>query len=456
MFFLGIRRRFIFLEISEKCSDLLSNIRESSTVSHINSKHVVSKSRSRCLIDSEIRSKRSEGHRLLSTTPTPTPTSTPTPAPEPRKTCLYDLHVENRGKIINFSGWLLPVQYQEAIAASHQHTRTFASLFDVGHMMQTHVSGKNATDFLESLTTCDLKNLNKGCAVLTVFTNKNGGILDDLIITKTDQDKYFMVTNAGRRDEDSKLLRQQQEKFKAQGKSVNLEFLNPLEQSLVALQGPTAASVLQSIMKIDLKKLKFMNSVETEVLGSQIRVSRCGYTGEDGFEISMSENIARKLVEMILNTPDTKLAGLGARDSLRLEAGLCLYGHDINEEITPVEAGLTWLIAKRRRVEANFPGAQTILSQIKRGPGKKRIGLTIVHGPPAREGACILTPEGERVGKVTSGGPSPTLGRSIAMGYVPSELAQPGGGILVEVRGKTYKATVTKMPFVKTNYYVGK
>ncbi|XP_076182321.1 aminomethyltransferase, mitochondrial isoform X2 [Ptiloglossa arizonensis] len=320
-------------------------------------------------------------------------------------------------------------------------------------MMQTLVSGSNATEFLESLTTSDLKNLGKGSAVLTVFTNENGGILDDLIVTKDDEDKYFVVSNAGRRDEDSQLLVQRQQDFKDRGKPVDLEFLDPLQQGLIALQGPTAAMTLQSLVKISLHDLRFMSSVETKVLGSRIRVSRCGYTGEDGFEISTPVNIASILVKRILETSDTKLAGLGARDSLRLEAGLCLYGHDINENTTPVEAGLTWLVAKRRREEANFPGAEKILSQIKLCNTKKRVGLMLNHGPPAREGAAILTPEGERVGKVTSGGPSPTLGRPIAMGYVPPKLAQYGGGVLVEVRGKTYKAVVTKMPFVKTNYY---
>lgn len=212
-------------------------------------------------------------------------------------------------------------------------------------MLQTRVSGKDATQFLESLTTGDLKNLGNGCAVLTVFTDENGGILDDLIVTKDGEDKYFLVSNAGRRKEDSRLLLQQQvddkarfildwrrkkrrksrffcssdsqEIFLTQGKSVSLEFLDPLKQSLVALQGPTAASVLQSIVDVDLRNLRFMNSVETEMLGARIRITRCGYTGEDGFEISIPVQIARTLVKMILNTPDTKLAGLGARDSLR-------------------------------------------------------------------------------------------------------------------------------------------
>ncbi|KZC05634.1 Aminomethyltransferase, mitochondrial [Dufourea novaeangliae] len=431
------------LDCLDKCLETFNGrVRESSglaAISRISSKCDAS----RCLIDSSV-GKRLIGRCLSSTTS------------EPRKTCLYDLHVENGGKIVNFSGWLLPVQYQEAIAASHQHTRTYASLFDVGHMMQTRVSGSDATFFLESLTTSDLRNLKKGNSVLTVFTNENGGILDDLIITKDGDDRYFVVSNAGRRNEDSQTLIQRQEHFKSQGKSVDLEFLDPLEQGLVALQGPTAATILQPLVKINLKDLRFMNSVETEVLGSRIRVSRCGYTGEDGFEISMPVKIANSVVQTILEKPDTKLAGLGARDSLRLEAGLCLYGHDIDEQTTPVEAGLTWLVAKRRRAEENFPGAKRILSQIKSGSNKKRIGLMLGNGPPAREGAAILTPEGERVGKVTSGGPSPTLGRPIAMGYVPPELAQCGGGVLVEVRGKTYKATVTKMPFVKTNYYTAK
>lgn len=446
----GVRVRSICPESLEKCLDTLGGIREAS--SHMLSlERGVTKSRSACLIDANGRSNGAIKARQRRSSSTLTK-----PAPEPRKTCLYDLHVENRGKIVNFSGWLLPVQYQDAIAVSHVHTRTFASLFDVGHMLQTRVSGKDATEFLESLTTSDLKGLNKGGAVLTVFTNENGGIIDDLIITKDDEDKYFMVSNASRRDEDSRLLLQQQDVFKIQGKSVNLEFLDPLEQSLVALQGPTAASVLQTIVDCNLANLKFMNCVNTEILRNPVRITRCGYTGEDGFEISMPAKIARVLVQLILGTSDTKLAGLGARDSLRLEAGLCLYGHDIDEETTPIEAGLSWLVAKRRRREENFPGAEKILYQIKSGSKKKRIGLTIMHGPPAREGACILTPEGEHVGKITSGGPSPTLGRSIAMGYVPPELAQYGGRVLVEVRGKTYKATVTKMPFVKTNYYTSK
>ncbi|KAI4495894.1 hypothetical protein M0802_008300 [Mischocyttarus mexicanus] len=359
-------------------------------------------------------------------------------------------------KMVNFSGWMLPVQYKEAIAVSHQHTRTFASIFDVSHMMQTRIHGKDSGEFLESLTTADLKKLNEGNATLTVFTNENGGILDDLIITKDKDDLYFVVSNAARRKEDTQLLLLQAENFKKQNKSIDLEFLNPFEQGLIALQGPVASKALQPFLQIDLSKLKFMNSVITNVMGVSARISRCGYTGEDGFEISVPGTKACDLAEKILENQEVKLAGLGARDSLRLEAGLCLYGHDIDHNVTPVEAALNWLVAKRRRTEANFPGAKRILSQIKLGTTKKRIGLILGQGPPAREGANILTPEGERVGTVTSGAPSPTLGRPIAMGYIPPDLAQSGQGVLVEIRGKTYKATVTKMPFIKTKYYITK
>ncbi|KAK0175735.1 hypothetical protein PV327_009462 [Microctonus hyperodae] len=378
-----------------------------------------------------------------------------TNAGDSKKTCLYDIHIENQGKMVNFAGWLLPVQYQEAIAVSHQHTRTYSSLFDVGHMLQTRIWGRDSGKYLESLTTADLKNLKPNAATLTVFTNDNGGIIDDLIVTKSGEDRYFVVSNASRRNEDTQLFDQRREEFQKRGKQVYVEHMDPLDQGLVALQGPTAAQVLQPLVRIDLNKLKFMNSIETQLNDINVRISRCGYTGEDGFEISFQGENGRTLVETLLSAPDVKLAGLGARDSLRLEAGLCLYGHDIDEETTPVEAGLTWLVAKRRRSEANFPGAQKILSQIDGGVRKKRVGLMLTQGPPAREHSPILTLSGERVGTVTSGGPSPTLGKHIAMGYVSPEVAQNGcaNGVLVEVRGKTYKANITKLPFVKTNYY---
>ncbi|GAB1862555.1 Aminomethyltransferase [Camponotus japonicus] len=450
---LGIRGRFLVYDNLEKYLKIVESRRNTCSaviVSRIKKGWGCDSTlRSNCLIDSTALyavASQKQNRRLLSTSI----------INEVRKTCLYDLHVEKQGKIVNFAGWLMPVQYQDTITVSHVHTRTLTSLFDVGHMLQTRVSGKDAGEYLESLTTCDLKNLNKGAATLTIFTNDKGGILDDLIITKDDEDQYFLVSNAGRRDEDSQLLLERKKHFKEVGKNVFVDFLEPLQQGLIALQGPTAATVLQSLVNFDLQTLKFMYSVKTEILGSSIRISRCGYTGEDGFEISVPAKDAINLVEKLLEKPDVKLAGLGARDSLRLEAGLCLYGNDIDEKTTPIEAALTWLVAKRRRTEANFPGAQQILSQIKTGVRKKRVGLLLGQGPPARQGASIMTTEGERVGSVTSGGPSPTLGRSIAMGYLPPDWAHTGSGVLIEIRGKTYKATVSKMPFVKTNYYTAK
>ncbi|XP_014208422.1 aminomethyltransferase, mitochondrial isoform X1 [Copidosoma floridanum] len=322
-------------------------------------------------------------------------------------------------------------------------------------MLQTRINGRHAGELLESLTTADLQALTPGSASLTIFTNDHGGILDDLIITKDDSERFFVVSNAGRRNEDMELMQRRQSEMTSQGKDVSLEFLDPLEQGLIALQGPRAAKALQSLVSIDLTALKFMKCVEAQLDQRKVRISRCGYTGEDGFEISVPGAHARTIAELIMSRPDVKLAGLGARDSLRLEAGLCLYGHDINENTTPVEASLLWLVAKRRRAEANFPGAERILEQIRTGSTKKRVGLSLDKGPPAREGAAILTTVGERMGKVTSGGPSPTLGKPIAMGYVPTELAKTGTGVLIEIRGKTYKAVVTKMPFVKVNYFTG-
>ncbi|KAM0729542.1 Aminomethyltransferase, mitochondrial [Formica fusca] len=450
---LSTRGRFVVCDNLGKCLKILGSSRDTCSAAIVSKVREGwggdSMLRSNCLIDATVLRTVAiqKQNRRLSSTST---------INEAQKTCLYNLHVEKQGKIVNFAEWLMPVQYQDTITVSHLHTRSSASLFDVGHMLQTRVSGKDAGEYLESLTTCDLKNLNKGTATLTVFTNDKGGILDDLIITKDDEDRYFLVSNAGRRNEDTQLLLERQKDFKEVGKNVFVDFLDPLEQGLIALQGPKAATVLQSLVNFDLQSLKFMYSVKTEVLGNRIRITRCGYTGEDGFEISVSAKDVINLVEKILENPDVKLAGLGARDSLRLEAGLCLYGNDINEDTTPIEAALTWLVAKRRRAEANFPGAQQILSQIKTGVTKKRVGLLLGQGPPARQGASILTPEGERVGSVTSGGPSPTLGRPIAMGYLPPDWAHIGGGVLIEIRGKTYKATVSKMPFVKSNYYTAK
>ncbi|KAF2900624.1 hypothetical protein ILUMI_05563 [Ignelater luminosus] len=381
-----------------------------------------------------------------------------TEAAKPAATSLYNFHVEKGGKIVNFGGFLLPVQYSDqGIANSHLYTRKNASLFDVSHMLQTEITGPDGVQYLEKLCTADVQGLKEGSAVLTVFTNEKGGILDDLIITKIDSNHLYIVSNAARKEHDQQLLLKALEKYKQTNKSSQLKirFFDPKERSLLALQGPKAAEVLQKLTDVDLSKLYFMTSVPCSVAGvTACRITRCGYTGEDGFEISVPAFKTGDVANELLNGGVTKLAGLGARDSLRLEAGLCLYGNDITAETTPVEAGLTWLVAKRRREVKDFPGADIIVKQIKEGVSRKRIGLVSSSGPPARHDAAIFNEDGsQQIGIVTSGCPGPSLGKNVAMGYVPTEFSKVGAKLNLKIREKLYEAVVTKMPFVKANYY---
>lgn len=383
-------------------------------------------------------------------------------AVEHRKTSLYDFHVALQGKMVPFGGYLLPVSYgSEGIAASHVHTRQHSSLFDVSHMMQTEVRGRDRLAFLESITTADLVNLPDNTATLTVFTDPlTGGILDDLIITKTTLGYYHVVSNAARRSHDQKLLQETQAEMRARGKDVDLHFLDPDEQALLALQGPDSSKVLQALTDVDLSHLYFMDSTLATVGGvPRCRITRCGYTGEDGMEISLPADQAVKVAEMILASElaPVKPAGLGARDSLRLEAGLCLYGNDIDHTTTPVEAGLSWVVAKRRRITADFPGASVIIHQLRDGPGRKRVGI-MSRGPPARGDAPVLawtkSTDEDIIGYITSGSPSPSLGGNIAMGYVRTEMSKPGTKVLLKVRDKRVEGTVCKLPFVPTKYYM--
>uniref|UniRef100_A0A8C7LA32 Aminomethyltransferase n=1 Tax=Oncorhynchus kisutch TaxID=8019 RepID=A0A8C7LA32_ONCKI len=342
-----------------------------------------------------------------------------------RKTALFDFHRDQGGKMVEFAGWSMPVQYRDSHIHSHMHTRQHCSIFDVSHMLQ---------------------------GTLTLFTNDKGGINDDLIVTKTDQGYLYVVSNAGCADKDSANMKARLAKFKAEGHDVELEFL---EECLIAVQGPSMAKVLQPGLTDDLSKLTFMTSTLATVFGIQgCRVTRCGYTGEDGVEISVPKSGVVALTERLLANSEVKLAGLGARDSLRLEAGLCLYGNDIDETTTPVEATLVWTIGKRRRQAKDFPGAEIIVPQIKAKTTRKRVGL-VSTGPPVRQHTPILSPEGKVIGEVSSGCPSPCLKQNIAMGYVDVAYAKNGTPIQVEVRKKAVKAVVTKMPFVPTNYYSG-
>ncbi|XP_077575399.1 aminomethyltransferase, mitochondrial [Stigmatopora nigra] len=367
-----------------------------------------------------------------------------------KKTPLFDFHKAHGGKMVEFAGWSMPVQYKDSHVSSHMHTREHCAIFDVSHMLQTKVHGKDRIKFMESLVVADISELKDNQGTLSLFTNDKGGIIDDLIVTKTDQGYLYVVSNAGCADKDSAHMKTRLAEFKASGSDVDLEFL---DEALIALQGPSMSQVLQQGIKEDLSKLTFMTSALATVFGiPDCRITRCGYTGEDGVEISVPKSKVVELTERLLAHSEVKLAGLGARDSLRLEAGLCLYGNDIDDSTTPVEASLVWTIGKRRRQAKDFPGADIIVPQIKAKTARKRVGL-VSTGPPVRQHTPILSPDGKVIGEVTSGCPSPCLKKNVAMGYVDAAFAKNGTAIQVEVRKKAVDAIISKMPFVQTNYY---
>ncbi|KAG8819401.1 Aminomethyltransferase, mitochondrial [Serendipita sp. 401] len=337
-----------------------------------------------------------------------------------RRTGLYDFHLENGAKMVPFAGYEMPLTYSGVgHVDSHKHVRSSVGLFDVGHMVQHFFRGAGATSFLEWLTPSSLEALPAHSSTLSVLLLPTGGILDDTVITKHNPDEYYVVTNAGRREEDlSWFAAKLKEWNDSHSDKVEHEILE--DWGLVALQGPKAADYLQGFVdsnggsNYDLKKLTFGKSAYLSIAGVQAHVARGGYTGEDGFEISLPPSETVNWTRKIHKFP-VQLSGLAARDSLRLEAGLCLYGNDLDESTSPVEAGLTWVIGKERRT----------------------LG------------------QSEKIGEVTSGIPSPTTGQNIAMGYIATEFSKRGTDIEVEIRGKRRKATVTKMPFVPTKYWRG-
>ncbi|KAI8866319.1 aminomethyltransferase precursor [Ramicandelaber brevisporus] len=384
---------------------------------------------------------------------------------ELKKTALHDFHVRHGGKMVPFAGWSMPVQYSDlGVLASHLHTRTNASLFDVSHMLQTRLVGRDRVRFLESLVVGDVAGLPANSATLSVYTNERGGIIDDTVISNIGNEYFYIVMNAGCADKDLAHISTQLKLFKERVPNADVELQIIQDHSLLALQGPAASGVLAKLAGLsaasDLDSFAFMSGRALTLLDGSIpcHVTRCGYTGEDGFEISVPTAEADRLAEAILTVNDSivKLAGLGARDSLRLEAGLCLYGNDLTEDITPVEAGLTWTIGKSRRdpnAENAFLGAQVVIPQIKGGVSKRRVGL-IVSGAPAREKATIHSAaEDAQIGVVTSGCPSPSLKKNVAMGYVQNGLHKTGTKLKVSVRGKLQDAEVVKMPFVPAKYH---
>jgi len=299
----------------------------------------------------------------------------------------------------------------------------------------------------------DIAGLAPNHSRLSFFTNEKGGINDDTVITNAG-DHLYIVVNAGCADKDIAHINKHLAEFRKQGRDVTLENFSE-QNSLIAVQGPATEKILQQFVKEDLSKMDFMTQRPVTINGIPCIVTRCGYTGEDGFEISVPSNKAVALTTTFLDTAKKgdgiKATGLGARDSLRLESGLCLYGHDLNEDTSPIEGALAWLIGKRRREQGGFIGSDIILRQIKEGVTKKRVGL-LVKGAPAREDVTIHNEKGEEIGKVTSGTFSPVLKQAIAMGYVKSEYSKPETQVIVKVRGKDQPATVSKTPFVPTHY----
>lgn len=374
------------------------------------------------------------------------------------KTALYEFHKKNGGKLVDFAGYLLPVQYNEqSIIKSHLYTREIGSIFDVSHMLQTYLRGKDVIRCFETICTADVKGLRNGSGTLTVFTNSSGGILDDLIVNRVADDVLYVVSNASRKEIDMANISDAVASCKAKGMDASVEFLSSDDQSLLAVQGPSAVATLQKLCTKDLSRLFFMNSTTDSIAGvDNCRITRCGYTGEDGVEISIPSAHAAEIATALLDPKygKLKLAGLGARDSLRVEAGLCLYGNDIDETTTPVEANLLWLVAKTRRTENNFPGSDKINAQIKNGVTRRRVGFKMDSGAaPARQHVDIYNNEQQKVGEITSGCPSPCLQQNIAMGYIREEYKKPGTEITLKVRDKHYHSNVVKMPFVATHYY---
>jgi len=377
-----------------------------------------------------------------------------------KKTLVTSEHVAAGGKLVDFAGYGMPVQYEGkdnpqalSIIESCLWTRQNCSMFDVSHMCSIFWKGKDAARFLERVTVLDALDLPKNRGSLSMITTESGGILDDTMITNIDVDgeKYqYMVVNAGNGDVDIAHFKRELAKFDG---DVKME-VNWDNRGLFAVQGPKAADVVERLSKTSVKDMSFLETRFLTIEGHKCIVSRCGYTGEDGFEVYVPEEGALKVWRSLQAQPEVRLAGLGARDSLRLEAGLCLHGHDISTETTPVEGNLSWTIGKRRRVEGGFIGDKVILPQLKdKTHTRLRVGLkALSKGPVARENAEILV-DGKVVGKVTSGSQSPVLRENIAMGYINKPHQKIGTQVEVQVRNKKIPAVVSKMPFVPTSYY---
>ena len=359
-----------------------------------------------------------------------------------KKTPLFSLHEEYKARLVPFGGYAMPLQYPEGILSEHCHTRDQASLFDVSHMGQVRLRGAGAIEAFERLIPGDAARLSRGRLLYTLLTTPEGTIMDDLMMTH-EGESLFLVLNAALKTEVTEYLRSE---LPSAVEVVALE-----DRGLLALQGPQAAQVLQRHLP-QIETLKFLHSLDAFLQGTEVSISRSGYTGEDGFEISIKADAIEDVARLLLKEPETRLAGLGARDTLRLEAGLCLSGQDIDPTTTPIEAGLSWTIGKRRRSERNFPGADIILDQLERGAARKRVGLRLESKLVGRRGSPIADGR-ETIGTITSGSFSPSLGQPIAMGYIQSDY--PSSQAAVLIRDAPIPAQISPLPFVRPRYYRG-
>lgn len=367
-----------------------------------------------------------------------------------KRTPLYDLHLELGGKMVPFASYDMPVQFPLGVKKEHEHTRSACGLFDVSHMGQLLLRGPRPAEALETLVCADIVSLPAGMQRYALFTGREGGILDDLMVANPGDGTLYLVVNAACKDQDIALL------------EMGLDddhHVEVLDRALLALQGPKAVEVMRRHCP-EACEMVFMQQGRFTMAGIPVWISRSGYTGEDGFEISVPADEAEGLARRLLAEEEVEAIGLGARDSLRLEAGLCLYGHDIDIETTPVEAGLIWAIGKDRRHggerSAGFPGADVILHQVDaKDHRRKRVGLLGEGRAPVREGAELYGEDGRHIGKVTSGGFGPSVGKPVAMGYVDIAYAELGTIVEAEVRGKRLPMVVSRMPFVTPGYYRG-
>lgn len=360
------------------------------------------------------------------------------------KTSLFDFHNQMNAKMVSFGGYYLPINYAGGIIAEHIHTRSKASIFDVSHMGQIEINGPFIMEALEKILPISFSKMLPGKVKYTQFINHEGKIIDDLMVHRTDnENSVWLVVNAACKEKDIEHLRA------SLNKNFDINLRNDL--SLIAIQGPKAEESLLKLIPC-LLNMDFMSSNWINYKNYKILATRCGYTGEDGFEISVPNKYITSFTESLLKNPDVKLAGLGARDSLRLEAGLCLYGHDISLKTSPIEAGLKWSLCKDRVSSADFIGGNAIRGEVNKGSIRSLLGFLPKGRAPAREGTLIYDSNDNLIGEVTSGGFSPSLGVPISMGYINTPSLDQKE-IFLDVRGKKIPADVVKLPFVPHNYF---